>query len=116
MQTLSDEGLDSEQYSQISSECMSHAAVYSASPEARAVIHVHSPVIWQHYKALGLASTPADVGYGTPEMADAVRRCIESSHSCIAMLGHKDGIICFAEDMETAGQRLITLYEQAMSL
>lgn len=99
-----------------SSECMSHAAVYTASPETKAVIHVHSHVIWQHYKALGLSSTPADVDYGTPAMADAVRLCIESSPRCIAMLGHEDGIICFAENMPLAGQQLLALYEQAISL
>lgn len=103
-----------------SSECMSHAAIYAASPDAKAVIHVHSPVIWQHYKALGLASTPANVGYGTPEMAtataNAVKQHPQSDATCIAMLGHEDGIICFAKDMQTAGQHLLALYERALSL
>lgn len=100
-----------------SSECMSHAAIYAASPDTKAVIHVHSPVIWQHYKALGLANTPADVGYGTPEMADAVADCLVktkySMPGCIVMLGHEDGIICYATNMDDAGQRLLALYEQA---
>jgi hypothetical protein len=103
-----------------SSECMSHAAIYAAQADAMAIIHVHNPAIWQHHKELGLASTPANVGYGTPQMATAIRDCIEQAgqpdHACIAMLGHEDGVICFAANMDTAGQYLLALYEQAMSL
>ncbi|MDT8404915.1 class II aldolase/adducin family protein [Sulfuriflexus sp.] len=103
-----------------SSECMSHAAIYAACPAAMAVIHVHNPLLWQHYLALGLASTPADVGYGTPAMADAVAGCIErlesSGPACIAMLGHEDGIICFADNIDSAGQHLLALYEQGRTL
>lgn len=100
-----------------SSECMSHAAIYAARRDVMAVIHVHSPAIWQHHKALGLASTPADVGYGTPAMAAAIAGSLKHfSHAdrgCIAMLGHEDGIICFADNMDAAGQHLLALYEQA---
>ena len=100
-----------------SSECMSHAAIYSASPDATAVIHVHSPIIWHQHEALGLASTQANVSYGTPAMADAVAYCIkqlaQTSPACIAMLGHEDGVICFADNIDAAGQYLLTLYEQA---
>ena len=99
-----------------SSECMSHAAIYEADSTAMAVIHVHSPVIWQQHKALQLACTPADVEYGTPEMATAIQNCIKQSHDCIAMLGHEDGIICFADNINSAGQHMLALYEQAQSL
>lgn len=102
-----------------SSECMSHAAIYAARADAMAVIHVHSPVIWQHYQTLGLGNTPADVGYGTPEMATAIAHSLNrfqhTDHGCIAMLGHKDGIICFGRNMDRAGQQLLALYEQAMA-
>jgi ribulose-5-phosphate 4-epimerase/fuculose-1-phosphate aldolase len=103
-----------------SSECMSHAAIYAARPDAMAIIHVHNPVIWQQYAALGLASTPADVGYGTPAMAAAIASSLKqlqhADHGCIAMLGHEDGIICFARNMDSAGQHLLAIYEQAKSL
>ena len=99
-----------------SSECMSHAAIYAARPDIMSVIHVHSPLIWLQHEALQLTSTPADIGYGTPEMAAAIRDCIKHSDDCIAMLGHEDGVICFASDINTAGQQLLTLYEQAKSL
>lgn len=100
-----------------SSECMSHAAIYANNPASMAVIHVHSPAIWQHYERLGLASTAATIDYGTPEMAHAIADCIQQagqpSHACIAMLGHEDGIICFANKLDDAGQHLLRLYEQA---
>ena len=99
-----------------SSECMSHAAIYAARPDVMAVIHVHSPLIWQQHEALQLASTPANVEYGTPEMATAIQNGIPHSNGCIAMLGHEDGIICFANDINTAGHQLLALYEQAKSL
>lgn len=102
-----------------SSECMSHAAIYAARADTMAIIHVHSPAIWQHHKLLGLANTPADVGYGTPEMAQAIAHSLKqfqhTDHGCIAMLGHEDGIICFARNMDRAGQQLLALYEQATS-
>ncbi|WP_126454299.1 class II aldolase/adducin family protein [Sulfuriflexus mobilis] len=102
-----------------SSECMSHAAVYSASPATMAVIHVHSPDIWQQHERLGLACTPAEVGYGTPAMALAIAASIQGlqhpDRGCITMLGHEDGIICFADNMDSAGQYLLARYEQARS-
>ena len=99
-----------------SSECMSHAAIYAASPNTMAVIHVHSPLIWQQHEELQLASTPADVDYGTPEMATAILNCIDHSNGCIAMLGHEDGIFCFAYNINTAGQHVLALYDQAKSI
>ena len=99
-----------------SSECMSHAAVYTASPSAMAVIHIHNPDIWQQHHALQLSTTAADIEYGTPNMAKAVLHCIEHSPQCIAMLGHEDGIICFADDMNSAGEQILALHAQTQSL
>jgi len=103
-----------------SSECMSHAAIYAACPGAMAVSHVHNPALWQQYADLGLASTPAEVGYGTPAMAEAVADCIaQTGHAmpaCIAMLGHEDGSICYATNIDDAGQHLLALYEQARTI
>ena len=99
-----------------SSECMSHAAIYAASPSIMAVIHVHDPAIWQQHAPLALSTTPANIEYGTPEMASAISHCVKQSPNCIAMLGHEDGIICFAENMDVAGQQLMDLNKQAQSL
>ncbi|MCK4743249.1 MAG: class II aldolase/adducin family protein [Sulfuriflexus sp.] len=99
-----------------SSECMSHAAIYTADSNIMAVIHIHNPEIWQQHQALRLATTPTDVEYGTPEMAASIQDCIKQSHHCVAMLGHLDGIICYADNIDTAGQQVIALYKQAQSL
>jgi len=99
-----------------SSECMSHAAIYTAEPTIMAVIHIHNPDIWQQHQRLQLATTPPDVDYGTPDMAVAIQDCIQQGHQCIAMLGHLDGIICFADTIETAEHRITDLYQRALSL
>jgi len=99
-----------------SSECMSHAAIYSAAPDVMAVIHIHNPDIWKQHQALQLATTPATIDYGTPEMALAIQASVKKSQACIAMLGHLDGIICFAHNIETADQQVTQLYQQAQSL
>ncbi len=92
-----------------SSECMSHAAIYAADPDIMAVIHIHSPTIWQQHQNLQLATTAIDIDYGTPEMAVAIQDCVQQSQSCIAMLGHLDGVICYANNIETADQHVTNL-------
>jgi len=96
-----------------SSECMSHAAIYAVKPDIMAVIHIHNPEIWQQHQHLQLATTSVDIDYGTPEMAMAIQQCILHSHDCIAMLGHLDGVICCANNLESVGQRIIDLHQQA---
>lgn len=100
-----------------SSECMTHAAIYAAHTRALAIVHIHSPVIWNHWQELELAMTPADVEYGTPAMAKAVEICIGNmagqDHGSIAMLGHEDGIITFAETVEVASKISLDLLVRA---
>ena len=98
-----------------SSECMSHAAIYAADPDIMAVIHIHNPDIWQQQRSLQLATTPVDVEYGTPDMAISIQRCVQQSRSCIAMLGHLDGVICYANDIDAAEHRITDLYQQALA-
>lgn len=93
-----------------SSESLTHAALYHADDGINAVIHVHSPLLWQNAQVLALLSTAPDVTYGTPGMAQAVAECV-SNHDdvvgIIAMLGHEDGIIAYADDIEKAGTALL---------
>ena len=100
-----------------SSECMTHASIYMATVKANAIVHVHSPLIWHHYKELGIATTAADIEYGTPTMAKAVHECIAAmqnkQRACIAMLGHEDGVICFAETVESASEMALHLLQKA---
>ncbi len=91
-----------------SSESLTHAAIYEASPEARAVIHCHSSELW---KSLSTA-TSADVEYGTPEMAREVVRLFRETNvaaeKLFAMHGHESGVIAFGASPADAATALLS--------
>ena len=58
---------------QASSEAMTHASLYELDPRINAVVHVHSPALWNAHKD-SLPTTDPAVPYGTPEMAAEFRR------------------------------------------
>lgn len=94
-----------------SSEALTHGAVYAAAPTVGAVLHVHSPPLWQAAASLGLAATPAQVSYGTPAMAHEVARALADARvrqaGVLAMAGHEDGILAFGADPAEAGKALV---------
>ncbi len=94
-----------------SSEAMTHASVYDCVPEARFVLHVHAPLLWQKAYALGIPCTDSKVPYGTPEMVQEVQRLfVETSvkEQCIfSMGGHEDGIITFGQTGAGAAETLL---------
>jgi len=94
---------------QASSESLTHGAIYQCHSDIQAVIHVHSQAIWQGMLDDNLPHTSAHIPYGTPEMAEAVQTVINGQSSgVLAMAGHEDGVITFAETVEHA----FTLCEQ----
>jgi L-ribulose-5-phosphate 4-epimerase len=103
-----------------SSESMTHGTLYELDDRLRFVIHVHSPEIWQAAAALGLPTTRADVAYGTPEMADEVRRLFRETDVAatrlFAMGGHEDGLVSFGETAEAAGTVLLACLARAYAL
>jgi hypothetical protein len=103
-----------------SSEAMTHGQIYQVLPEARAVIHVHSATIWHRARQLGLPSTAADAGYGTPQMAAEVTRLLSSGpgihDGAFVMGGHEDGVAVYASDMDTAGSLLLDVLARATDL
>jgi len=100
-----------------SSEALTHGAVYDAVPQAGCVIHVHSPEIWQKARQLGICLTDASIAYGTPEMGWAVGAAAASSSTgIIAMGGHEDGVLAFAEHVGQAAVRLLQCLAQALEL
>jgi len=103
-----------------SSESLTHAALYDADPAIGCIIHGHAPTIWQRRDALGLASTAADVAYGTPAMATEVARLYRESglagHGTLAMGGHQDGVLAFGRDPDEAGWEMVLLLRRALSL
>ena len=103
-----------------SSEALTHASVYLHDNSVQAVIHVHSPEIWNNTARLDLPCTAANIAYGTPEMAAEVARLLQSEQlkqkKIFTMLGHIDGVIAYADNMEQAAQNIIKYYAKAIAL
>lgn len=102
-----------------SSETLTHAALYQAAPEVQWVLHGHSPDIFRAAHALGLPTTPADVEYGTAQMARAVAEVIPSAAGApfvFVSLGHEDGVFACGAQADGAGAALIAALAQALAL
>jgi L-ribulose-5-phosphate 4-epimerase len=95
-----------------SAESLTHAAVYEARPETVAVIHVHSVDLWEKYRGI-MPTSSYSAEYGTPEIALAVKSLCSDvnikTNDVIIMGGHKDGIIAFGNDLNTAGDKILRL-------
>jgi ribulose-5-phosphate 4-epimerase/fuculose-1-phosphate aldolase len=90
-----------------SSESLTHAAVYESAADARAVIHCHSPKLWQQVLDL-VPTTRREVEYGTPEMAFEMRRLLRESDSQVfAMGGHPEGLVAFGKSFDEAFHALM---------
>ncbi|OZG72485.1 hypothetical protein BTA51_15280 [Hahella sp. CCB-MM4] len=103
-----------------SSESTTHALLYQLSREIGAVIHVHSPDIWNHYDKLGMLSTPRDAPYGSERLVQAVSDLWQNrdllSHGIFVMLGHQDGVIAFHRTVQGALSRVLALHDQSLRL
>lgn len=103
-----------------SSESLTHASIYQQDSSIQAVIHAHSPGIWNHTVALNLPHIPADIPYGTVEMAIAVERLFQSGSlkqtSLFTMLGHEDGVVSFGGNMQEAAWELIKYLALAIGI
>ncbi len=101
-----------------SSEALTHGAVYQAAPRAQVVMHGHCPDIWRHAERLGLPKTPPGAAYGTPALATAVRRLVETLPvaAVLVMAGHPDGVLAYGASPEQAGRLLVTTLARAWAL
>ena len=87
-----------------SSESMTHGAIYAANAAVQCVIHVHSRALFNWLLQENWPSTPADVPYGTPAMADAVTRLVAQQSQLpvlFAMAGHQDGVVAYGSDISS---------------
>ncbi len=95
-----------------SAESLTHAAVYEARSETRAVIHIHSLELWEKYSGV-LPTSPYTAEYGTPEIALAVRNlCLNerlTNNEVIIMGGHKEGIIAYGNNLDDAGNKILAM-------
>ena len=84
-----------------SSESLTHAAVYESDPNAAAAIHGHDLELWAALLDQ-VPTTGRGVEYGTPAMADEVRRLFKmtdvKSRKIFVMAGHEGGVVAFGKD------------------
>jgi ribulose-5-phosphate 4-epimerase/fuculose-1-phosphate aldolase len=88
-----------------SAESMTHGAVYRAAPQARCVIHIHSRAIFDGMLRDRYPASPAEAGYGTPELALAVGGCVRAEASgagVIVLAGHDEGLIAYGPSVARA--------------
>lgn len=102
-----------------SSESLTHGVLYNEIPSIGAVVHVHSPTIWNLVDQLALPATEPQIPYGTPDMASAVLNIAEDiSASAIepvfAMKGHVDGVVAFGPDLLSAVTSILGVYHKAV--
>ncbi len=96
-----------------SSEALTHAAVYEGNPNINVVFHIHSTPIWKGMIAENYPATAKEIPYGTLDMANAVQEIVKVNDSgIIVMKGHDDGVISFANDLDTAGKLLLQVYDK----
>lgn len=97
-----------------SSESLTHAALYDASPAIGAVFHVHAPALWARRGTPALPATAPTAEYGSPQMAAEVaalaRRLGETG--LLAMSGHEDGLLAWGPSPEAAGTALLTALDE----
>ncbi len=94
-----------------SSETMTHGTIYDLDSRIRYVFHGHSRLIWPLAEELQIPYSSPDVPYGTPAMAEEVKRLYRTTTladvQILAMGGHEDGIVAFGNSALDAGQVLL---------
>ncbi len=100
-----------------SSESLTHGTLYGLDDTLRFVMHAHSPHIWRHAAQLDIPCTLESVPYGTPEMAEEVRRLFRESSvkekRIFSMAGHEDGVVTFGQTAEAAGSVMLIALARA---
>jgi hypothetical protein len=101
-----------------SSESLTHGTLYDLDDSLRFVMHAHSPEIWQQAPKLNIPITLEQVPYGSPEMAEEVRRLFRETdvrdRRIFSMGGHEDGIVSFGRTAEEAGTALLDCLQRAV--
>ncbi|MBI9068674.1 MAG: class II aldolase/adducin family protein [Salinivirgaceae bacterium] len=86
-----------------SSESMTHAVIYQ---QANAVIHIHCKSLWQKF-LFRFPTTSTEFSFGTPEMANAIKKLIKlHPNELIVLGGHEDGIIVYGNTLSEAYDKI----------
>lgn len=100
-----------------SSESLTHAAVYEADENIKAIIHIHHHAMWLDLLNK-IPTSRKNVAYGTPEMAKEIFRLFKEEdlarEKLMAMAGHEDGIIAFGKDLDEAGALVMEWMEKGI--
>ena len=94
-----------------SSEALTHAMLYARDPQVNWVLHGHCPQIWHNAQAAGLAAIGANVGYGSPQMAQAVADLLRAERArplVFVTLGHEDGVFACGGSPEETGCAMVS--------
>ena len=98
-----------------SAESMSHSAIYVASQEVGAIVHIHNLQLWEKYLNV-LPTTAKEIEYGTPEMAFEISKIMtlkETIHNKVFVMGgHKEGLISFGKTVEDAALVILALLDK----
>ena len=93
-----------------SSESLTHLAFYEADEEIKAIVHVHHKALWESLLHK-VPTSSATVPYGTPAMANEIKRLfIETNlpkRKLMAMAGHEEGLIAFGTTLKEAANLLL---------
>jgi hypothetical protein len=88
-----------------SSESMTHCAIYQANSSVQCVLHVHNRELWQKLLDHGCESTPAQIPYGTPQMAVSMATLVAANlepSNLLVMAGHEEGIVAYGQTINSA--------------
>ena len=92
-----------------SSESLSHAIIYESDPSIKVVVHIHNNQLWSRFKNK-ISATPSNISYGTPEMANAIKRILKkktiSNKGILRMGGHRGGFMLFGKNFQDIYENL----------
>jgi hypothetical protein len=94
-----------------SSESLSHAAIYKSNPEIKAVIHIHNLEMWRKYLN-DLPTTNEKAEFGTPEIADEMKKLVIQNSGILIMGGHQEGIISYGKSINEAEEITLTYFNK----
>ena len=96
-----------------SSEALTHAAIYAANKNIKAIFHIHSAKIWSGMIQDKADFTASNIPYGTVEMARATEKCIDNKNLGIfCMHGHEDGVVAYGTNLQEAGGLILDIYSK----
>ena len=99
-----------------SSEALTHGALYRSDARIAWIFHGHAPALWRAARQLDIPLTPADLAYGTPEMAAAVAGVARGAlPGLLAMGGHEDGVIAYGATADSTGGLLLRQLRRALA-